>query len=169
DGGVMFNRWFDQQLSPEVMKTIEGVYKKHGEELAIWLLNSTLPLQALGETTEESMQLLYDAKVKPTQLLLAHASALRQRVDDVAEFIRTYDQIRAVELPGKQSFWEMVDLLSEEAMRDCLENAVEAYMIHGKKLPKMIEAYQERRTTHQDLVTLSQSVQDYIAAIGVKL
>lgn len=169
DEGLMFNRWFDQQLTPEVMKTIGGVYNKYGEERAIWLLNSALPLPALGEIQEESMQLLYNAKVKPTQLLLAHASALQQRVNDVAEFVRVYEQIQAVELPGKQSFWEMVDLLPEAAARDCLDSAVEAYTIHGKKLPKMIEAYQERRTTHQDLVTLSQSVQDYISAIGVKL
>lgn len=166
--GLMFNRWFDQQLTPETMKTIEGVYAKHGEELATWLLNSTLPLEIVGEVQEESIQLLYKAKVRPTRLLSTHAPTLTSRVDNVAEFVRMYEQIQAVELPGKQSFWEMLDLLPEEAAKECLDNAVEAYTIHGTKLSRMLELYQERRTTHQDLLTLSQSVQDYISAIGVK-
>ena len=73
-----------------------------------------------------------------------------------------------MELPGKKSFWEMLDLLPEAAAKECLEDAVEAYTLHGKNLPKMVKAYQERRTTHNDLLTLLQSVQDYISAIGVK-
>ncbi len=166
--GLLFNRWFDQQLTPETMKTIEGVYRKHGEEIAAWLLNSTLPLQTLGEVQKESIAAIYNTKVQPTRLLLAHASTVAPRVDDFAEFVRAYDQIQAVELPGKQSFWEMLDLFPEEAARECLDNAVEAYITHGKKLPGMITAYQERRTTHQNLLTLSQSVQDYISTIARK-
>lgn len=167
-GGLLYNRWLDQKLTDKIIKAIESIHRSHGNEIAKWLLDSAIPLQELENVSGEGASLVYRAGIRPTGLLLAHAPAMAQCIDDLTEFAQAYDCIQAVELPGKQSFWEILELLPEDIAQSRLDVAVQAYRTHGKKLKPMLQAYQDRRTTHQSIETLLPSVLDYISAIKEK-
>lgn len=169
DQGILFKHWFDQQLPAEAITIVSDMYKQHGEDIAAWLLDSTLPVSMLSDVAEEGLALLYPAQVRPTIALLTNAPRIASAVQNFTEFVRMYDSIKAVELPGQQTLWEMLDLLPEEAAAAGIETVIQAYLTHGNNLQGMIEAYQERRSTHRQLQSLLQSSLDYISTIGGKL
>lgn len=166
--GLLFNRWFEQPLTAELMKIIQSMEKKYGHDLASWLLNSAVPLQELENLSKKNVDAVYQTGVKPTRLLLTQASALASQVDDFGKFVQTYNNhLQGVELPGSPSFWEMYDTIPEATALKELEVAVLAYNTHGEdKLKHLLHAYQERRTSHQQVQTLMLSMLDYVATIS---
>ncbi len=164
-GKPFFERFFEERLTEGLAEKIAGLESKVGRDKTEWLINSGVPLESISELPSKGVELVYAAEVKPSLTLLTQAENIAAKIDDFSSFVRAYNSIQAVELPGQKTFWEMLDQLSEEAVSYIVADLVQAQKTHGAKLPQLMQAYQERRMTHKNAETLLSSAIDYILTV----
>lgn len=163
-------RWFDKRIDSNALASIVELKKKlrkehkFNDDTINWLLQSSFDLEKLQDVPAEGIGLVYKLNVKPSFVLLHHAPALTKEVD-LECFVHALGVVRAVELPGELSLWEMLDMLPPEHVEMYLQRAVTAYKMHGTKLKDLLNLYQERRSTHETVSTLLQSAYDFISTI----
>ena len=163
-------RWFDKKIDGSTLASIGELKKKlcrkHGftEDAINWLLQSSIDLERLHDVPVEGIDLCYKLGVKPSYVLLNNAPALAKEVE-LGSFVQALDIVRAVELPGELSLWEMLDMLPAENIEIYLQRAVTAYKTHGTKLATLLNLYQERRSTHENVNTLLKSAYDFISTM----
>ncbi len=164
-GQPLFERFFEERLTEGLAENIAALEKKIGRERLEWLMSSEVPLKSFSDLPDKGIKLAYDAKIKPSLVLLTMAENIAAKVKDFSSFARAYDAVQTVELPKKETLWEIMDPLSKETVSHLVDNMVQAHKTHGDRLLPLMQAFQDRRSEHESIESLLLSTMDYISAI----